>query len=113
MSGARLAALLLVLTAVALVLMTRTSGDLGPSQHKAAYPARLIADEGHEIADQRCLMCHSAMLITQQAKDSTGWEKTLALMEKWSAPLPVAEHQKLHAYLLRHYGPRTPGQDHP
>ena len=113
MSGVRLAALLLVLAAVALVLMTRPSGDLGPPRRQAAYPARLIPDQGHEIADQRCLMCHSAMLITQQAKDSAGWEKTLGQMEKWSAPLPAAEHQKLHAYLLRHYGPRTPHLDDP
>lgn len=113
MSGARLAALLLALTAVALVLMTRTSGDRSSSQRQVAYPARLSADEGREIADQRCLMCHSAMLITQQAKDSTGWEKTLGQMEKWSAPLPAAEHQKLKSYLLRHYGPRAARQDHP
>jgi len=113
MSGARLAALLLALTAAALVLMTRTSGDLNSSRRQAAYPARLAADEGHQIAEQRCLMCHSAMLITQQAKDSTGWEKTLGQMEKWSAPLPAAEHQKLKAYLLRHYGPRAARQEHP
>ena len=113
MSGARLAALLLALTALALVLMTRTSGDLDSSQRQIATPAQLSADAGREIADPRCLMCHSAMLITQQAKDSTGWEKTLGQMERWSAPLPAAEHQKLHAYLLRHYGPRAPRQDHP
>ena len=110
MSGARLAAVLLVLTAVALMLMIRPSD---PSNRQVAYPARLIAGAGHEIAEQRCLMCHSAALITQQAKDSTGWEKTLGQMEKWSAPMPAAEHQKLHAYLLRHYGPRIPRQEHP
>lgn len=107
MSGARLAAIMLGLAALALVLMTRTSGDRNASLRHIAYPARFAAGPGQELAAQRCLMCHSAMLITQQAKDSTGWEKTLGQMEKWSAPLPPAEHQTLHTYLLQHYGPRT------
>ena len=108
MSGARLAAIMLALAALALVLTTRTSGDRSASLRQPAYPAQLAAGTGQELAAQHCLMCHSAMLITQQAKDSTGWEKTLGLMEKWSAPLPASEHQMLHTYLLRHYGSRTP-----
>ena len=106
MSGARLAALMLALAALALVLLTRPSGDRGGLA--PAAPARLAAGEGSAIAEQRCLMCHSAMLITQQAKDSTGWEKTIGQMEKWSAPLPAEEHQKLRTYLLQHYPPRPP-----
>jgi cytochrome c5 len=108
MSAARIATVVLGLAVVALVLMTRTSGDRGASQRAAAAPARLAAGEGQEIAARHCLMCHSAMLVTQQAKDSTGWEKTLAQMEKWSAPLAPDEHQRLQSYLLRHYGPRAP-----
>jgi cytochrome c5 len=108
MSGAKIAALMLGLAALALVLMTRTSGDRGASQRVAAAPARLTAGAGEELAARHCLMCHSAMLITQQAKDSTGWEKTIAQMEKWSAPLEPVEHQTLQSYLTRHYGPRTP-----
>ena len=46
------------------------------------------------------------MLVTQQAKDSTGWEKTLAQMEKWGVKLSPAEHDTLRGYLLAHYGPR-------
>jgi len=82
-------------------------GGAGSSpQHQPAYPAKLAAGEGSELAESHCLMCHSAMLITQQAKDSTGWEKTIALMEKWSAPLDSTSHRALHRYLLRSYGPR-------
>lgn len=108
MSGARIAALMLGLAALALVLMTRTSGDRDASRRVAATPAQLAVGPGQEIAANRCLMCHSAMIITQQAKDSTGWEKTLAQMEKWSDPLGPDQHQTLQTYLLRHYGPRTP-----
>jgi len=46
------------------------------------------------------------MLVTQQAKDSTGWEKTLGQMEKWGVKLSPAEHDTLRGYLLAHYGPR-------
>ncbi len=108
MSGARLAVIMLALGALVLALMTRASGDRIAASRQPAYPAQLATGAGQELAAQHCLMCHSAMLITQQAKDSTGWEKTLGLMEKWSAPLPAEEHQKLRAYLLQHYPPRPP-----
>ena len=47
------------------------------------------------------------MLVTQQTKDSTGWEKTLAQMEQWGAPMTPAEHDTLRRYLLAHFGPRA------
>ena len=52
------------------------------------------------------MMCHSSMLIMQQAKDSTGWEKTIGLMEKWGSPVQGAEHDTLRTYLLGHFGPK-------
>ena len=47
------------------------------------------------------------MLVTQQAKDSTGWEKSLATMEKWGAPMTPAERDTLRGYLLERFGPRV------
>ena len=67
---------------------------------------RLETEGRREIAERSCVLCHSSMLITQQAKDSTGWAKTVALMEKWGAPVPPAQHDTLLAYLVRHLGPR-------
>lgn len=75
----------------------------------AAYPAVLPAGAGRALAERSCLLCHSAMLLTQQAKDSTAWEKTLAQMEKWGAPLSAAEHDTVRTYLLTKFGPRPPG----
>ena len=66
------------------------------------------AGDGKPIADRSCQTCHSPMIVTQQAKDSTGWEKTLAQMEKWGVKLSPAEHDTLRGYLLAHYGPRKP-----
>jgi hypothetical protein len=45
--------------------------------------------------------------VTQQAKDSTAWEKTLGTMEKWGVKLTREEHDSLRTYLLAHYGPRA------
>ena len=106
MSGLRATAALLVLGSLALAAAARPEEELGPARRKAAYPTQFAAGEGRDIAAQRCMLCHSAMLVTQQAKDSTGWEKTLAQMEKWSAPLEPGQHRTLHRYLLRYYGPR-------
>ena len=70
------------------------------------YPTRLPEGEGRALVDSRCVICHSTMLILQQAKDSTGWEKTVQLMEKWGAPVDSAEHDTLVRYLVAGFGPR-------
>jgi cytochrome c5 len=95
-----------VLAALVLALLARAVAGIAAAAVPAP-PRYLAGGEGREIAGRACLMCHAATLITQQAKDSTGWEKTLAQMEKWGAPVTPAEHPKLHGYLWQHYGART------
>ena len=68
-------------------------------------PASLPDGPGREIAERACMICHSAMLITQQHKDSTGWEKTVSLMEKWGAPVEPAARESLMAYLRTSFPP--------
>ncbi len=73
--------------------------------------ARLYADTlpeapGREIAGRACLMCHSASMLTQQRKDSTAWDKTLAQMRAWGAPLSEGERDTLRDYLVARFGPR-------
>lgn len=63
--------------------------------------------QGHELAEQACQLCHSASLATQQAKDSTAWEKTLGTMIKWGAPVDSTKRDSLRNYLVREFGPRT------
>lgn len=75
----------------------------------ALYPDHFPPGPGDDIAGRSCVICHSAMLVSQQAKDSLGWEKTLSLMEKWGAPVAPSEHDSLRTYLLRHFGPRPSG----
>jgi cytochrome c5 len=96
----------LVLTT--LIIATLSPGAGGPAvpARGAAYPSVFPAGPGQAIAERACLFCHSPMLVTQQAKDSTGWEKSIAQMEKWGAPLERAEQDSLRNYLLTHFGPR-------
>jgi len=72
----------------------------------AVYRPRLPAGSQRELAEQKCLMCHSAQLIAQQHKDAAGWEKTIAQMEKWGALLTPAEHDSLKSYLVRFFPAR-------
>jgi len=73
---------------------------------KLAYATALPDSVGRGIAERWCLLCHSAMLITQQAKDSTAWEKTLAQMEKWGVAVTPEERDTLRVYLVQSFGLR-------
>ncbi len=76
-----------------------------PAPHaRTLYADRFPPGPGDDIAGRACAICHSPMLVTQQAKDSLGWEKTLALMEKWGAPIAAGEHDSLRTYLLARFG---------
>ena len=77
-----------------------------PPVTRSLYPDHFPSGPGSDIAARSCVVCHSAMLVTQQAKDSLGWEKTLVLMEKWGAPVAPGEHDSLCTYLLARFGAR-------
>lgn len=103
--GARRALALVVLAAAALAVAAVPAAP--PVVRRPAYPTELAAGAGRAIAERACLTCHSAMLVNQQAKDSTGWEKTITQMEKWGAALAPAERATLRSYLLERLGSRA------
>jgi hypothetical protein len=80
-----------------------------PPPRITPYPDRLPDGAGRAIAERACLVCHSPQLIAQQHKDQAAWEKTIAQMEKWGAPLTPAQHDSLRAYLTAKLGPRPSG----
>ena len=110
MFARRIAVLLILVGLVAAVwalgAATPPKRAATPVSH-AGYPDTFAIGPGREIAERTCVFCHSPMLVTQQHKDSTGWEKTLATMEKWGLPLSPAEHDSLRTYLLATQGPRA------
>ena len=103
----RLAAAWIVVASALLAALATAPRDSRSAGNRAAYPDTFPAGPGRAIAERACLFCHSPMLVTQQAKDSTGWEKSLATMEKWGAPMTPAERDTLRGYLLASFGPRV------
>jgi len=97
------------LTLGAVALAAAAAGDQGPAR-KRVYSTDLPDGAGRAVIESGCLICHSAMLITQQHKDSTAWEKSVRQMEAWGAPVPPAEHAPLIGYLTEHFGPRKEPQ---
>ena len=71
--------------------------------------ARLPAGAGHDLVLGNCLICHSSMMLEQQHKDSTAWNKTVTTMVTWGSPLPPAQQPVLVAYLAQHYPARSEG----
>jgi hypothetical protein len=106
MSAHRRKAFLGAAAALALAALLGATPGPAPAPRRMMTPALFPPGPGHDIAERSCLFCHSPMLVTQQAKDSTGWEKTLATMEKWGAPVAAGEHDSLRVYLLSNFGPR-------
>ena len=92
---------------LAFAATTALSAGDGKAVRRSVYASDFPPGDGRVIAERSCLICHSASLVTQQAKDSTGWEKTLGQMEKWGVKVTPAEHDSLRGYLLGHYGPRA------
>ena len=90
------------------------------SEQAAPLTAQLAADEqssiarlptgtGHDLVLSNCLICHSSMMLEQQHKDSTAWNKTVTTMVSWGAPLPPTQQPVLVAYLAQHFPARAEG----
>ena len=107
MSARRLIAAALVLGVagmmVATALAPRVAAQGGGANQP--YSKALPPGDGAELVNANCTPCHSAMLITQQRKDSTGWEKSVQLMERWGARLIPDDHARVISYLLANFGP--------
>jgi cytochrome c5 len=98
--------LLAVLALTLLAAASLTSLLAAAPKLSRPYPAELASGSGSALAEQRCLMCHSATLITQQHKDSAGWARTIGTMKTWGTPLDSAETDTLLRWLISSYGPR-------
>ena len=100
-------ALMVAFAGFSLFVVVAFSDDTGKARRRRVYEQQFPEGAGKAIAERACLICHSQTLVTQQAKDSTAWEKSLATMEKWGVKLTPAEHDSLRRYLLANFGPRV------
>lgn len=62
---------------------------------------------GRDLVVANCVICHSATLLEQQHKDTTGWNKTVTQMMVWGAPVPVLQKAVLVAYLAEQFPARS------
>jgi len=72
---------------------------------EATEIAALPESPGKPLVAERCLMCHSAGLITQQRKDAAAWGRTVTQMRTWGSPIQDEDQTALVAYLSQHFGP--------
>jgi cytochrome c5 len=75
------------------------------TRSEAAEIAALPDGQAKTLVAERCLLCHSAGLITQQRKDAAAWQRTVTQMRTWGSPIQEDEQKALVAYLLEHFGP--------
>ena len=72
--------------------------------------AKLKAGPGMELANQHCLVCHSADYISTQPRLSrTAWRASVQKMkDKYGAPIPTDKMDALAEYLAENYGAEMP-----
>lgn len=59
-------------------------------------------------AQQACLGCHDAKIISQQQLDKKMWTKEMDKMIRWGAPVAPADRGPLIDYFADHFAPRDP-----
>lgn len=72
-----------------------------------ALPVAAHADwkDAKVLAEQQCVMCHSAEMLAQQRLVRAQWDKTTAKMASWGPELEEGGPEELAAYFA---GPRSP-----
>jgi hypothetical protein len=60
---------------------------------------------GKAIADQACLLCHSASMVVQQRMTEAQWVASVEKMVRWGAAVPADRKDELVAYFTANFGP--------
>jgi mono/diheme cytochrome c family protein len=66
-----------------------------------------------QLVAERCGICHSTDLVTQQRLDGAHWAATVDKMIHWGAPLSPEERNALVSYLAAQYSPEAPVEAKP
>jgi len=106
MSARRLIAVALVASTAGLCAWAAAIGQTKEPTRQAPYTKALPAGKGVDLVQANCLLCHSAMLITQQHKDSLAWAKSVQTMVNWGARLTPSDQAIVVGYLARNFGKR-------
>jgi len=80
---------------------------------------RLLAGQFPDGAEEmnllrsRCVICHGLEYITQQRLTPAQWDKTIAKMRKWGAPVGDEEAKALGAFLAHYWVPELRDRSSP
>ncbi len=89
-------------------LLCVVTGSFGTIVLRAAAQDASPDGEAGQLMANRCGICHSTDLVTQQKLDRPRWTATVDKMISWGATLSPEERDKLVDYLVAQYRPDLP-----
>ena len=104
--GVALATFVAALAATTFTDAPQAAGEARP----AAEVTELRAGEGHDLTEQRCIICHSAEYIPANAPamDRAAWQKTIQKMkDRFGAPITDEEAKQILDYLSANYSGKS------
>ena len=93
---------------VVVVLLALTCLWLGSRSATAVAQDAQTDHAAAQLVAERCGICHSTDLVTQQRLDRSRWTATVDKMIHWGAPLSPEERNALVNYLAVNYHPNKP-----
>jgi len=84
------------------------AGSIGTIALRAAAQDAPHDQEAVQLMANRCGICHSTDLVTQQRLDRSRWMATVDKMVRWGAGLSPEERDILVKYLAVQYRPDAP-----
>ena len=91
-----------------MILMSVLLGLFGVVVLRAAAQDGSRDQEAMQLVANRCGICHSTDLVTQQRLDRPRWTATVDKMIRWGAGLSPEERDRLVEYLVMQYHPNKP-----
>lgn len=91
-----------------ILLMSVLVGLLGVIVLRAEAQDGSRDQEAMQLVANRCGICHSTDLVTQQRLDRPHWTATVDKMIRWGAGLSPEERDRLVEYLAMQYHPDKP-----
>jgi len=98
---------------IGMAMMSVVTGSFGTIVLRAAAQDVSPDQEAMQLITNRCGICHSTDLVTQQRLDHSRWTATVDKMIRWGAGLSPDERDRLVEYLAAQYHPQAPADVKP
>jgi len=98
---------------IGMAMMSVVTGSFGTIALRATAQDGSGDQEAMQLMVNRCGICHSTDLVTQQRLDRSRWTATVDKMIRWGAGLSPDERDSLVAYLVAQYHTDAPVGEKP